>query len=127
MAHLLPVGLAFAIVFPLYAWAAEDFTDRYLSLPGSYSFVRLAPEGEEAHKVRMLVFEDFLCPVCYELATKIPTLQEKYQERLEVTFIGYPFVARESVIPVQAYALAREMGIEEKMQQRSFTPNLRSS
>jgi len=108
-------------VFPLHARAAEDLTDRYLSVPGSYSFVRRAPEGEEAGKVKMLVFEDFLCPVCYETVTKIiPALQQKYGERLEVTFVGYPLVAEESMVPVQDYALAREMGVEKEMQRALF-------
>lgn len=121
MARLLPVCLVFALVSSLYARAAEDLTDRYLSVPGSFSFVRRAPEGEEAGKVKMLVFEDFLCPACYETVAKlIPALQQKYGEQLEVRFVGYPLVAEESVVPVQAYALAREMGVGEEMQRALF-------
>jgi thiol:disulfide interchange protein DsbA len=113
--------LAFVLVLPLPSWAAEDLTNRYASMPGSYSFVRRAPEGDKAGKVKMLVFEDFLCPVCYETVTRvIPALQQKYGERLEVTFVGYPFVAQESLVPAQAYALAQEMGVEKEMQRALF-------
>ncbi len=116
------LSLALSLLFHLRVGAEEDLTDRFLSLPGSFSFVRRAPQGEEAGKVRMVVFEDFLCPVCYRVVTElVPEVQKKYGRRLEVTFIGYPLVAEESVIPAQAYALAREMGLGEEMQRSLFS------
>ncbi|MGH8005508.1 MAG: DsbA family protein [Candidatus Binatia bacterium] len=95
--------------------------DQYLSLPGSYTFVRRAPEGAVPGRVVMTVFEDFLCPACYRAATEtIPRLQEKYRDRLEVRFVGYPFVDPQSRLPARAYAIAQEMGLGEQMQRALF-------
>src|SRR5215470_12419332 len=76
---------------------AADLMNQYLSLPGSYVFVRPAPEGATPDRVLMTVFEDFLCPACYRAVTEIiPRIKEKYQGRLEIRFVGYPLVHAES-------------------------------
>jgi len=96
--------------------------DKYLSLPGSYIFVRREPEGANAKRVLLTMFEDFLCPACYNTATTIvPKLQEKYGERLEIHFVGYPLVHEESRLPARAHAIAQEMGLGEKMQKALFS------
>jgi len=95
--------------------------DQYLSLPGSYVFVRREPEGANSQRVLLTVFEDFLCPACYRMVTEqLPKLQEKYQDRLEVRFISYPLVHEESRLPARAYAIAQEMGLGEQMQKALF-------
>ncbi len=101
--------------------AADELIDQYLSVPGSYVFVRRAPEGEVAGQVMMTVFEDFLCPACYRVVTElIPRLSAKYGSRLAVRFVGYPFVHPDSRLPARAYALAKEMGLGEQMQRALF-------
>ncbi len=101
--------------------AAEDLTDQYLSVPGSYTFVRRAPDGATPTRVLMVVFEDFLCPACYQTATVlIPRLQKQYGDRLEVRFVGYPFIHPASHLPARAYAIAQELGLGEQMQQALF-------
>ena len=95
--------------------------DQYVSLPGSYVFVRREPDGAVADRVRMEVFEDFLCPSCYHFSTEvIPQLKEKYGERLDLRLIGYPLVHEESRLPARAYVIAQEMGLEEQMQKELF-------
>ncbi len=85
------------LLAPPWSHAAEDFMDQYLSVPGSYTFVRRAPEGAMPDRVQMTIFEDFLCPACYHTATKlIPPLKKKYGDRLEVRFFGYPFIHPQS-------------------------------
>ena len=113
--------LACLLLAPPWSHAADDLMDQYLSVPGSYMFVRRAPEGAVPGRVLMTVFEDFLCPACYRTATElIPRLKEKYRDRLEVRFVGYPFVHPESRLPARAYAIAQEMGLGEQMQQALF-------
>jgi predicted DsbA family dithiol-disulfide isomerase len=119
------LGLAFFLAYlfltPLWSHAAEDLMDQYMSVSGSYVFVRRAPEGATPDRVRMTVFEDFLCPACYHTATDLlPLLKKKYGDRLEVHFVGYPFVHPESRLPARAYAIAQEMGLGEAMQQALF-------
>ena len=99
----------------------DDQLDRYLSVPGSYAFVRRAPEDAKPDAVRLTVFEDFLCPACYQTVTQIiPQLQKKYGARLTVEFLGYPFVHPTSAIPARAYVLAEEFGLRKEMQQALF-------
>lgn len=117
---LLLLTIAFLCISPQ-SRAADELIDQYLSVPGSYVFVRRAPEGEVTGQVVMTVFEDFLCPACYRVVTElIPRLSEKYGSRLAVRFVGYPFVHPDSRLPARAYALAQEMGLGEPMQRALF-------
>jgi predicted DsbA family dithiol-disulfide isomerase len=109
------------LIVPGWTHAADDLMDQYVSLPGSYAFVRRSPEGATPERVRMQVFEDFLCPACYRTVTEIiPKLKEKYKDRLDLQFVGYPLVHEESRLPARAYAIAREMGLGDKMQHALF-------
>ncbi|MGE0826060.1 MAG: DsbA family protein [Candidatus Binatia bacterium] len=95
--------------------------DDYLSLPGSYQFVRREPEGATSTRVVMTVFEDFLCPACYRTVTEmLPPLQEKYKERLEVRYVAYPLVHEESRLPARVYVIAQNMGLGKEMQAALF-------
>ena len=101
--------------------AEDDLMDRYVSLPGSFSFVRRAPEETVAGKVVLTLFEDFICPHCYQVFTElIPALKKKYQKKLDIRFRGIPFVHASSNIPARAYAIAHEFGLHEEMQQALF-------
>ncbi len=95
--------------------------NEYASLPGSYIFVRRSPEAPPPNRVRIEVFEDFLCPSCYRFSTDvIPKLKEKYGDRLDLQVIGYPLVHEESRLPARAYVIAQEMGLGEQMQKELF-------
>jgi predicted DsbA family dithiol-disulfide isomerase len=95
--------------------------NQYVSLPGSYIFVRRSPESAPPTQVRMEVFEDFLCPSCYRFSTDVlPKLTEKYGERLAIRLISYPLVHADSRLPARAYVIAQEMGLGEKMQKELF-------
>lgn len=105
---------------PLLSHAADEM-DRYLSVPGSYVFVRTAPENLESGQVTLTVFEDFLCPACYHTVSRIvPKLKKKYGKRLKVEFLGFPFVSPQSYIPARAYVLADEFGLKKEMQEALF-------
>src|SRR5262249_25542866 len=62
--------LVLLLAFPTPSFSA-DLMDQYLSLPGSYVFVRREPEGANSQRVLLTVFEDFLCPACYRASTTI--------------------------------------------------------
>lgn len=112
--------LACLLAFPASSFSA-DLMDQYLSLPGSYVFVRREPEGANSSRVLLTIFEDFLCPACYQASTTlVPHLQEKYGERLEIHFVGYPLVHEESRFPARAHVIAQEMGLGEQMQKALF-------
>lgn len=112
---------SFLLLLPSWSFAVDDLMDQYVSLPGSYVFVRREPDGAVSDRVRMEVFEDFLCPSCYRFSTEvIPDLKEKYGERLDLRLIGYPLVHQESRLPARAYVIAQEMGVGEQMQKELF-------
>lgn len=100
---------------------AADLMDEYLSVPGSYIFVRRAPEGAQPDRLVMTVFEDFMCPACYRAATDLfPPLKDKYGEKLAIRFLGFPFVHQESRLAARAHAVARELGFGDEMQKALF-------
>ncbi|MBI3757606.1 MAG: DsbA family protein [Deltaproteobacteria bacterium] len=95
--------------------------DQYLSIRGSYMFVRRAPESAQPDKVLMTVFEDFHCPACYNATTQVfPSLKEKYGNRLEVHFLGVPLAHPDSRLAARAYVIAHELGFGEAMQNALF-------
>ena len=117
----LGLGLLSVLCLAQPRWADEHLLDHYASIPGSYHFVRRAPEEARPDSIRLTVFEDFLCPACYQTASQlIPSLQKKYGARLRVEFFGYPIVAPKSSIPARAYAVADEFGLGPEMQQALF-------
>ena len=120
--HILLLSfLIIAVLLPQLNHAADDLMDRYLSLPGSFSFVRRAPERTVAKKIVLTVFEDFLCSHCYEVfTTLIPTLKKKYSQKIDIHFRAVPVVHASSQIPARAYAISHELGLSEEMQQALF-------
>jgi predicted DsbA family dithiol-disulfide isomerase len=100
---------------------AEDLMDQYLSIPGSYVFVRRTPENAQLDKVVMTVFEDFHCPACYNAVRHLfPPLQEKYGNRLEIHFLGVPLAHPDSLLAARSYIIAHELGFGEAMQNALF-------
>jgi predicted DsbA family dithiol-disulfide isomerase len=95
--------------------------DEYLSVPGSYVFVRREPEGMQPDRLVMTVFEDFMCPACYQAATELfPSLKNKYGDKLEIRFLAFPFVHQESGLAARAHAVAHELGFGNEMQKALF-------
>jgi len=77
-------------------------------IEGSYTLFSEVGSTHENGKVRMVVFFDFYCPHCYEFdSNTIPQLKQKYGDKLEVEYVAYP-LRSESLVPIQAYELARE-------------------
>lgn len=122
--RIFPFLLSFFLVclaFPPQGQPTTDLTDQYLSLSGTFSFVRRAPEGTVSKKIVLTVFEDFLCPHCYDVFSNlIPALKQKYPNQLEIRFYAVPLVHASSQIPARAYALSHELGLSEEMQRALF-------
>lgn len=112
------IGLFF---LPTWNCPAADLMDEYLSVPGSYIFVRREPEGMQPDRLVMTVFEDFMCPACYQAATGLfPSLKDKYGDKLEMRFLAYPFIHQESGLAARAHAVAHELGFGAEMQKALF-------
>lgn len=95
--------------------------DEYLSVPGSYVFVRRSPEDTQPNRLVMTVFEDFMCPACYRASTDVfPPLKSKYGAQLEIRHFGFPFVHQESGLAARAYIIAQGLGLGDDMQKALF-------
>lgn len=116
-------ALVFISLFllPVSPGLAADLMDEYLSVPGSYVFVRRSPEGNQPNRLIMTVFEDFMCPACYQASTDIfPPLKDKYGAQLEIRYLGFPFVHQESGLAARTYIIAQGLGLGEEMQKALF-------
>ena len=109
------------LAFPPQSRPTTDLMDQYLSLSGAFSFVRRAPEGTVSKKIVLTVFEDFLCPHCYDVFSHlIPALKQKYPNQLDIHFRALPLVHASSQIPARAYAISQALGLREEMQRALF-------
>lgn len=112
---MLRKALAIAVLF---IWSAAVSA---AILNGQYVVVPDKKSTHEKGKVKMVVFFDFFCPHCHQLDTVVvPLLQREYGKRLLVTYIGFPIVYEDSVIPLEAYELAKEEGKGEEMKNAIF-------
>lgn len=84
----------------------------------------VAPDKRSTHesgKVKMTIFFDFFCPHCHEFDTVVVSLlQREYGRRLEVTYKGLPIIYEDSIIPLEAYEIAKEEGKGEEMKEAIF-------
>lgn len=72
-------------------------------------------------KVKMTVFFDFFCPHCHQFDSVVtPLLEREYGKKLQITYIGLPIIYEDSVIPIEAYELAKDEGKGEEMKNAIF-------
>ncbi len=89
-------------------------TEKYTVVPDKKS-------THEKGKIKMTVFFDFFCPHCHEFDTVVvPLLQREYGDKLKITSTGYPIIYEDSVIPIEAYELAKAEGKGEEMKTAIF-------
>jgi len=112
---MLKRGLAITVLLIWGLAASAAVTDeQYIVVPDKKS-------THEKGKVKMTVFFDFFCPHCHQFDTVVvPLLQREYGKKLEVTYIGFPILYEDSVIPLEAYELAKEEGKGEEMKNAIF-------
>src|SRR4030066_1068134 len=103
----------FFIFWSLTTYAATQ-EEKYVVVPDKKS-------THESGKVKMTIFFDFFCPHCHEFDTVIVSLlQREYGRRLEVTYKGLPIIYEDSIIPIEAYEIAKEGGKGEEMKEAIF-------
>ncbi len=96
------------------AASAAILNEQYVAVPDKKS-------THEKGKVKMVVFFDFFCPHCHEFDTVVvPLLQREYGKKLQVTYIGFPILYEDSIIPLEAYELAKEEGKGDEMKNAIF-------
>ena len=107
-----------SIIVILLIWSATAYA---AALNEQYVVVPDKKNTHESGKVKMVIFFDFFCPHCHQFDTVVvPLLQREYGKRLQVTYIGFPILYEDSVIPIEAYELAKDAGKGEEMKRAIF-------
>lgn len=118
----LTLALIFAMISVSPAVFAAD--TKGLQLVGAGEAYNVIPDKKSTHekgKVKMIVFFDFFCPHCHQFdSVVVPLLQREYGDKLKITSLGYPIIYEDSVIPVEAYELAKAAGKGEEMKMAIF-------
>ncbi len=78
------------------------------------------PSTSEPGKVKIMEFLNFNCGHCYELKKNMPTLLQKYGDKVEITYIPINF-SKQSTKSVEAYIIAKQMGKGNEMYDALFT------
>ncbi|HZX48713.1 MAG: hypothetical protein A2027_04195 [Thermodesulfovibrio sp. RBG_19FT_COMBO_41_18] len=95
-----------------------------LKLEGAAGTYNVIPDKKSTHekgKVKMTVFFDFFCPHCHQFdSVVVPLLLREYGDKLKVTSLGCPIIYEDSVIPVEAFELAKAQGKGEEMKVAIF-------
>jgi len=90
------------------------------SIRGRFVLLSDKASTHEAGKVVLLEFFDFYCPHCYRFhVERWPALKERYGDRVVLVDKGYPLRQR-SILPIEAYEIARDMGRGEEMKDAMF-------
>lgn len=114
--------LILVMIFVSSAVFAAD--SKGLKLEGASDTYKVLPDKKSTHekgKVKMTVFFDFFCPHCHQFdSVVVPLLLREYGDKLKVTSLGSPIVYEDSVIPVEAYELAKAQGKGEEMKTAIF-------
>ena len=101
------------VILSVTAYAATP-EERYVFVPDKKNI-------HESGKVKMVIFFDFFCPHCHEFDTVVvPLLQKEYGKRLQVTYMGLPIIYEDSIIPIEAFELAKDEGKGEEMKEAIF-------
>ncbi len=119
--YFLISAVVFSCLLPRQAHGAETLLDRYVGLAGSFTFVQRAPSSATPGKVRIALFEDFLCSHCYQVFHElVPALEKRFSPYLDIEYRPVAVVHASSEIPARAYIVSRTLGLGRQMQQALF-------
>ena len=124
---ILYVGLAVLLIAAL---AVYSLTSRapeapQEKLPSEGKFTKLSkPSTYEPGKVKITEFLKFNCGHCYQLNQQMPSVKQKYGDRVEITYkpMLWRTVAQDSEFrkSIEAYILAERLGKGEEMKDALF-------
>src|SRR4030067_183387 len=118
--------LVLAMIFALISVSPAVFAadTKGLQSAGAGEAYNVIPDKKSTHekgKVKMIIFFDFFCPHCHQFySVVVPLLKREYGDKLQITSMGYPIIYEDSVIPVEAYELAKAGGKGEEMKTAIF-------
>ncbi len=115
-------ALILVLIFISTSVTAAD--NKGLQLGGAVETYSIIPDKKNTHekgRVKMTVFFDFFCSHCHQFdSVVVPLLLREYGDKLKITSMGYPLIYEDSVIPIEAYELAKAAGKGEEMKGAIF-------
>jgi len=102
---------------------SPDVPEEKLPTSGKYLKIN-EPSTYEPGKVKIIEYFKFNCPLCYSLNQRMPELEEKYGDQLEVTYRPMLWVTQPKDLPFrksnEAYIIAKRMGMGDEMKSALF-------
>lgn len=124
---LIYAGLAvlFIAALAVYFYTSQAPEKPQEKLPASGKFVKLNKQSTyEPGKVKITEFLKFNCGHCYQLNPQMPSIKQKYGDRVEITYkpMLWRSVAQDSGFrkSIEAYILAERMGKGGEMKDALF-------
>lgn len=77
------------------------------------------PSSYEPGKVKIMEFMKFDCSHCYDLHKNLPQLLQKYEGKIQITYIPIVF-QKQSTKSIEAYNISEQMGKGQEMQDALF-------
>lgn len=117
--------LIFLLLFSTTVYAATE-SKTQLQIPAEtqgekYVVLKDKKSTHDRGKVKITIFFDFFCPHCHQFDSVVmPLLEREYGKKLQVTYIGYPIIYQDSVIPIEALELAKDEGKGKEMKDAIF-------
>lgn len=117
--------LIFLLLFSTTVYAATE-SKTQLQIPSEpqgekYVVLKDKKSTHDRGKVKITIFFDFFCPHCHQFDSVVmPLLEREYGKKLQVTYIGYPIIYQDSVIPIEALELAKDEGKGKEMKDAIF-------
>ena len=117
--------LIFLLLFSTTVYAATE-SKTQLQIPAEtqgekYVVLKDKKSTHDRGKVKITIFFDFFCPHCHQFDSVVmPLLEREYGKKLQVTYMGYPIIYQDSVIPIEAFELAKDEGKGEEMKNAIF-------
>lgn len=118
---LVYAGLAALVIAALVIYFSSTAPEKpQEKLPTAGEYVKILQSSTyEPGKVKIMVFMKFDCPHCYELDKNMPQLLQKYDDKVQVTYV--PIVwPKQSTKSIEAYIIAEQMGKGEEMRVALF-------
>lgn len=90
------------------------------NIKGNFELLSGKPNTHVSGRVVLIEFFDFYCSHCYTFhSQRWPVLRERYGDRIALFEYGYP-LRQSSNPPIEAYEIAKELGIGEEMKDALF-------
>ena len=104
------MGVMGLLLAPVVAQATKP------ELKGKFEILKDETSTHQPGKVKVIEFADFYCPHCHHFEeTRVPLLVKEFENRVEITMVGFPVIPGKLPTPFDMYEQAKMMGKGDQM------------